>query len=77
MIYMKFYMIFPISAKVSSDIDKISVNVEELKALQSKMLDAAIPKQSDDVRMSDLANDNRKLGNRVRITLKKEQVSIF
>ena len=74
---MKFYIIFLISAKVSSDIDKISVNVEELKALQSKMLDAAIPKPSDEVRMSDLANDNRKLGNRVRITLKKEQVSIF
>ena len=46
-------------AKVSSDIDKIASNVEELKTLQSKALDAPIQKASDDARMSDLANENR------------------
>ena len=38
------------------------------------MLSTPIPKASDDARMSDLVNDNRKLGNKIRMTLKKEQV---
>ena len=62
-------------AKVSSDIDKIGGNVEEMKALQSKILNAAVPKASDDARMTDLASENRKLGNRIRTTLKREQVT--
>ena len=39
-----------------------------------KVLNAAVPVAADDARMSDLANENRKLGNKVRATLKKEQV---
>ena len=38
------------------------------------MLSTPTPKASDDARMSDLVNDNRKLGNKIRMTLKKEQV---
>ena len=53
---------------------QISSNVEELKTLQAKMLSTPTPKASDDARMSDLVNDNRKLGNKIRMTLKKEQV---
>ena len=39
-----------------------------------KVLNTPIPVAADDARMSDLANENRKLGTRVRATLKKEQV---
>ena len=46
-------------AKVSSDIDKVSGNVEEMKALQSKILNAAVPKASDDARDSIQLNINR------------------
>ena len=39
-----------------------------------KVLNTPVPVAADDSRMSDLANENRKLGIKVRATLKKEQV---
>ena len=55
------------------DIDRVSQNIEELRALQGKVLKAVVRDEAVDAKMDDLNEENKRLAKKIRNVLRADQ----
>ena len=58
---------------LNQDIDRVSQNVEELRALQGKVLKNVVRDEAVDAKMDDLNAENKRLGKKIRNVLRADQ----
>ena len=60
-------------SELTQDIDHVSQNIEELRALQGKVLKNVVRDEAVDAKMDDLNAENKRLGKKIRNVLRADQ----